>query len=221
VSAPPLQLDLRLMLVTDPVLTRRRGLVETVLAAVAGGVTVVQLRDKTASDEELFATGVALKAALASTGIPLIVNDRPRVASAIGAQGVHLGQADDQPTAVRRLLGRDTIIGWSITALDQIAPLGGQPVDYIGLGPNFPTASKAAATPAMGLEAVRYFRRGSRHPIVAIGGVDAANAASVIAAGAAGVAVLSAICGAADPAAAARRLRTAIDQAFAAEDATR
>ena len=207
----PARLHLRLMLVTDPLLTRRWGLIETVLAAVAGGVTIVQLRDKSAADDELFAMGVALKAALAPAGVPLIINDRPRVASAIGADGVHLGQSDDDPTAVRRMLGRSALIGWSITAREQLATLGGQPIDYIGLGPIFATASKADATPAMGLDAVGYFRSASNVPIVAIGGIDAGNAASIMTAGAAGVAVLSAICGAADPTDAARRLRTAID----------
>jgi thiamine-phosphate pyrophosphorylase len=208
--------DLRLMLVTDAALSARRGLIATMLAAVAGGVTVVQLRDKQASDGELIATAGALRDALATTGVPLIVNDRPDVARAAELAGVHIGQDDGDPARARALLGPDALIGLSVTRAEEVAAVDPAIVDYVGLGPVFATATKPDAASALGLDGLRMIGRRLPLPFVAIGGINAGNAAAVIAAGAAGLAVVSAISAANDPRAAAAELRRAIDRARAA-----
>jgi len=214
----PARFDLSLYLVTDPAMTARRGLVATVVAAVAGGVTMVQLRDKDAATQDLIATGRALRALLAPLRIPLIVNDRVDVARAIGADGAHVGQGDLTPAAARAILGPRAIVGLSLTHEDQLPTVDAN-VDYVGLGPIFPTGTKADAAPALGKSGFAAIRRRLRCPVVAIGGITAINAAHAIAAGADGIAVVSAICAAEDPRAAARTLRSAVDSALKARSA--
>jgi thiamine-phosphate pyrophosphorylase len=213
--------DLSLYLVTDPAMTARRGLAETVAAAVAGGVTLVQLRDKTGPVRAVVEAGRALRALLAPLGVPLIVNDRIEVAQAIGADGVHVGPGDPAPGAARALLGPDAIIGFSINAAARLGEFDPAAVDYVGLGPLFPTGTKADAAPALGEAAFAALRRRLPCPVVAIGGIDATNAARAIAAGADGVAVVSSICAAADPRAAAHALRASIEAARRAAGAPR
>jgi thiamine-phosphate pyrophosphorylase len=207
----PARFDLSLYLVTDPAMTARRGLVETVAAAVDGGVTLVQLRHKDGPFRLMVETGRALMVRLAPHGIPLIVNDRLDVVHAIGAAGVHVGQDDLPPAAVRALLGPRAIIGLSITREEELGTFDPATVDYVGLGPIFSTGTKADAAVALGPAVFASIRRQLRCPVVAIGGITGANAAQAIAAGADGIAVVSAICGAADPRAAAHALRAAID----------
>lgn len=201
--------NLSLYLVTDPEMTARRGVVETVAAAVAGGVTIVQLRDKHGSARALAEAGRALLTLLRPLGVPLLINDRLDVAYAIGADGAHIGQDDLPPIAARTLLGPQAIIGLSITASDQLGTIDSA-VDYVGLGPLFPTSTKADASPALGEAAFAALRRQISLPVVAIGGITLANTARTLAAGADGIAVVSAICAAADPQAAARTLHRAI-----------
>lgn len=201
------------MLVTDAAMTARRGLLRTVREAVDGGVTIVQLRDKDASDANLAALARALRAELAPRGIPLIVNDRPAVAAAAAADGVHVGQEDADPRVARGLLGPDAILGLSVTQAGEVPTVDADVVDYVGLGPVFATASKADAAPPLGLDGFRSIGAALPVPYVAIGGVDAANAGSIMAAGAAGIAVMSAICAAAEPRAAAAALRRAVEYA--------
>ncbi len=201
--------DLSLYLVTDPDMTAQRGVVETVAAAVAGGVTIVQLRDKTGSARALAAAGRALLAQLRPLGIPLLVNDRIDVAHAIGADGVHVGQEDLSPAAARAILGPRAIIGLSITSRADLPTLDAT-VDYVGLGPLFPTGTKADAAPALGETEFAALRRRILVPVVAIGGITVANTARTITAGADGIAVVSAICAAEDPRAAAATLRAAV-----------
>jgi thiamine-phosphate pyrophosphorylase len=202
--------DLRLMLVTDATMISARDLAETVLAAVAGGVTIVQLRDKTRPDEALIATARALKSRLAPLGIPLVVNDRVDVAQAAAADGVHLGQSDGDPAEARARLGAGALIGLSVTDAAQLPGVDPTVVDYVGLGPVFTTATKPDADPPIGLDGVRAICRRLAVPVVAIGGIDAGNAGAVAAAGADGIAVVSAICAAPDPAVAAAALRRAL-----------
>jgi thiamine-phosphate pyrophosphorylase len=199
--------DLSLYLVTDRAMTAARGLVETVRAAAAGGITMVQLRDKDAGDAELVALARALVDAVAATGIRVIVNDRAGVAAAAGAHGVHLGQDDGDPAHARALLGPAAIIGQSAGSTDEIARVDPLLVDYVGIGPFASTATKGDAGPPLGAAGFARLRAATRLPAVAIGGLGPANAAEAIAAGADGIAVVSAICAAGDPAAAARRLR--------------
>lgn len=190
--------DLSVYLVTDRVLSRGRELVDVVLSAVRGGVTVVQLREKDASVRETLELGRALLARLRPLGVPLVVNDRVDLALALGADGVHVGQSDLPPEVARRLLGPEALVGLSITGPEDLPTLDPSVVDYAGVGPVFPTASKADATPALGLEGFARLRRQLPVPVVAIGGITPANAPAVIAAGADGVSVVSAICSAED-----------------------
>ncbi len=216
ISAPmPPRFDLSLYLVTDPEMTARRGLVETVVAAVAGGATIVQLRDKTGHARALAEAGRALLARLRPLGVPLLVNDRIDVAHAIEADGVHVGQDDLPPAVARTILGPQAIIGLSITAAAELGTVD-TAVDYVGLGPLFPTGTKADAAPALGETGFATLRRSIARPVVAIGGITLDNTARTIAAGADGIAVVSAICASEDPRAAAQRLSRAVAAARAA-----
>jgi thiamine-phosphate pyrophosphorylase len=202
--------DPTLYLVTDAALLAGRDLVATVLAAVRGGVTMVQLRDKEASGRALLEQARALVAALAPLGVPLVVNDRVDIAHAAGAAGAHLGQSDLPAAAARAILGPAALIGLSIEQVEEIDAVDPQVVDHVAASPVFATATKGDIAPPLGLAGVRALRARTRLPIVAIGGIGVENAALVRAAGADGVAVVSAILAAADPRRAAERLREAM-----------
>ncbi len=200
-----MRLDLSLYLVTDPGLCASHGLEETVVAAVRGGVTLVQLRDKHASDGELIDQARRLKTALAGSGVPLIINDRLAVAVESGADGLHIGQDDGEVAAARAALGETAILGLSVQTLDQMARIDPQALDYLGLGPVFATPSKHDHASPLGFEGLATLVAASPLPSVAIGGLKAEHVAPVRRAGADGLAVISAICGQPDPEAAARR----------------
>lgn len=206
--------DLALYLVTDPRLGGDRSVAGIVREAVAGGVTMVQLRDPDASTRALIETGRALAEALAGKNVPLIVNDRVDVALAIGAAGVHLGASDMDAAIARRLLGPERIIGLSVGTPAEFAHEREHLdcVDYLGVGPVYATGTKADAGAAIGPEGLAAVASTTKLPIVAIGGIDADNAAACIRAGADGVAVVSAIIAAADPRRAAERLHAAAKQ---------
>ncbi|MFW3615271.1 thiamine phosphate synthase [Billgrantia antri] len=197
-------LDLSLYLVTDPELCARQGLVETVVAAVRGGVTVVQLRNKHASDGEMIDQARRLKAALAGSGVPLIINDRLAVALESGADGLHIGQDDGDVEAARSALGETAILGLSVQNHDQLARLDPARLDYLGFGPVFATTTKRNHATPLGFDGLAALVAASPLPAVAIGGLKAEHARQVRAAGAQGPAVISAICGQSDPEAAAR-----------------
>jgi thiamine-phosphate pyrophosphorylase len=207
------RLDLSLYLVTDRLMCARLGLETVTAAAVAGGVTAVQLRDDDTPATELVEIARRLCALLAPTGVPLIVNNHLEVALAAEAAGAHVGQADASPEAARRLLGPDRILGLSITDQTQFAAIAAVDIDYLGVGPIFATATKSDAAPAMGLDGLAAVRAATPLPIVAIGGIDLDNAAAAVRAGADGVAVVSAICGASDPGRAAATLAACVSQA--------
>lgn len=202
--------DLTLYLVTDPLLVGGRRLADVTAAAVDGGVTLVQLRDKTAATGDLIRTAGRLLDVLRPRGVKLLVNDRVDVALASGAAGVHLGQSDMPPATARRLLGEDAVIGLSITHPDELASADPAVIDYLGVGPVFATTTKGDASPPLDDAAIRRIVAGTGLPTVGIGGITAANAARPRMLGLGGVAVVSAICAAADPAAAARALRAAM-----------
>lgn len=205
-QAAPARLEaLRLHLVTDSALCGERCLLSVVEAAVRGGVSCVQLREKTLATRAFVERACALKARLAPLGVPLIINDRVDVALACGADGIHVGQGDMAAADVRRLLP-DALLGLSIETLEQLDRAEREPVDYYGISPVFSTATKADVAPAVGLEGLRQMRSRTRRPLVAIGGITPENALSVMAAGADGLAVVSALCAAPDPAAVAREL---------------
>jgi len=202
--------DPSVYLVLDRLFIGERGLLATLRAALAGGVTVVQLRDKQALRPLFLEEARRIQALLRPLGIPFIVNDRVDVAREIGADGVHVGQ-DDMPAAdARRLLGPDAIIGLSVSRADEIAGADPDIVDYVGLGPVFATNTKPDTPPPLDLGGVRALRPRLAVPVVAIGGIGAGNAAEIVRAGADGVAVVSSICSAPDPEAAARRLVSAV-----------
>ena len=201
---PLLALDL--YLVTDHDLCGTRGVEAVVAEAVAGGVTMVQLRDDVTPDAALVALARRLVTLLKASGVPLIVNNRVEVAIAAEAAGVHVGQSDTPPALVRNRLGPAAIVGLSITAAEQLAAVPAGMVDYLGVGPVFTTATKPDAAPAMGLVGLAEIRTLTELPIVAIGGLSEANAGSAIAAGADGVAMVSAICAAGSPRSAAQEL---------------
>ncbi|MDA8298237.1 MAG: thiamine phosphate synthase [Actinomycetota bacterium] len=201
--------DYSLYLITDRHQCAARGLVSTVAAAVDGGVTAVQLRDPQAKGRELCELATALVELLTPYDVALFVDDRLDVALAAGCDGVHLGQDDLPVTAARALAGPDLVIGWSVTNLAEAAAAARLPegcIDYLGVGPVFPTGSKADAAAPMGTTALAQVVVGSGLPCVAIGGIGPENLDSVLATGVEGVAVISAICSDRDPEAAARRL---------------
>jgi thiamine-phosphate pyrophosphorylase len=206
--------DWRLYLITDRGLARGRSIAWVVEAAVRGGVTAVQLREKSCSMRDFVQLGRELKRLLAPRQVPLIVNDRVDVALEIGADGVHIGQHDMDPERARRLLGPDAIIGLSIETIEQARAAVSLDVDYLGVGPVFATATKTDAAPPLGVAALAEIRAISRHRVVAIGGIGQENARQAIDSGADGVAIVSAICAADDPERAAKELRQSIDAAL-------
>lgn len=199
-----MRLDLSLYLVTDPELCESYGLVETVAAAVRGGVTVVQLRDKHASDAEMIQQARQIKQAIAGSGVPLIINDRLEVALASSADGLHIGQDDGDVAAARKALGPEAILGLSVQRLDQLTQLSTDTLDYLGLGPVFATATKGDHATPIGFDGLAALAAASPLPSVAIGGLKKEHVDAVHKSGARGLAVVSAICGTPDPEAAAR-----------------
>ncbi len=199
----------QLCLVTDSALANGRSLAGIVAAAVQGGVTLVQLREKTASTRAFIEQARVLKRLLAPLRVPLLINDRIDVALAAGADGAHVGQQDMPVALARQLLGPAAIIGLSITELGQVRDRDVELADYFGVGPIFAQSTKLDAAPPLGLDGLAEARRATGKPIVAIGGVSAANADAVRSVGADGIAVVSAIMGADDPRAAAAALVSA------------
>ncbi|MCK9229360.1 MAG: thiamine phosphate synthase [Syntrophales bacterium] len=202
-------------LVTDRGLCGGRSLADVVLEAVRGGVSCVQLREKTFSTRDFVAEALAVRELLRPFPVPLIINDRIDVALAGGADGVHIG-GDDMPYDVaRRLMGERAIIGVSVETWDDVEYFQGRDVSYIAASPVFATPTKTDTGRPWGLEGLRAIKSFSRHPLVAIGGINESNAREVVEAGADSLAVVSAVCAADDPEKAARRLRDIVDAATA------
>lgn len=213
-AANPLERALRLYLVADPDQSPA-GMTETVSAALAGGVTMVQLRAKSLHDRAAYALGRVLMQACRANGARFVVNDRLDLALALGADGIHLG-VDDLPIEVaRRLTTPGFIIGYSPETDEQAKRARERGANYLGVGPVFGTASKSDAGNAIGLDVLERRAWLSRLPVVGIGGITSDNAASVIEAGASGVAVISAISRAPHPELAARALREVVDGTLA------
>lgn len=200
--------DLNLYLVTDIPARCTLPLAETVEAAIAGGVSIVQYRSEHTYGGAAYREALPIAAVCRKNGIPFIVNDRIDLALALDADGVHIGQRDFPPEVARRILGPGKIIGFSCSSLSEVRAVDEKLVDYLGLGPVFPTQTKTDAAPAMGLEELALCASATPLPVVAIGGINAGNAHSVRAAGTQmGLAVVSAICAAPDPRLAAEALR--------------
>ena len=202
----PREFDLGVYLITDRACCGPRGVEEVVRAAIDNGATLVQLRDKNVDARPMLALGRKLLDLLRPAGIGLVVNDRIDVAQVLHADGVHIGQQDIPYPEARRLLGPAKIIGVSVGSEAEAREVASWDVDYVGVGPVFSTATKPDAGIALGADETARLARISGHRAVAIGGIDSVNAATLYAAGLEGVAVISAICSAPDPGAAARWL---------------
>ena len=212
--------DVRLYALVDPERANGRNLAEIASLVAQGGATLVQLRDKRSGTRLMVECARAIKAALAPFHVPLVINDRVDVALASEADGVHVGQDDMAVEDARRLLGREAIIGLSIKTVVQAEAAPIDLLDYVGIGGVFATSSKDNPAPPIGPAGLARIagvlrRRAPQLPLCGIAGIDATNAADVIAAGADGIAVISALSLHNDPQAAARDLRAIVDAALA------
>ncbi len=209
------QLDLTLYLVLDPVLCGGiAGMVQTTQLAVANGVTAVQLRSEQAYDRrDWYQAALALKEVLAETTVPLLINDQVDVAMAVQADGVHVGQSDLPVDVVRKLIGTEKMIGLSVSNASQMQSVPWEQVDYLGIGPIYPTNSKGDAAPVLGVEQLQKLVQSKQCPAVAIGGINRSNITQVMQTGIDGVAVISAICAQPDVGAATQQLLQQIRQA--------
>jgi thiamine-phosphate pyrophosphorylase len=219
-----MRVDLRLNAIVDPERAGGHALADLARLCAEGGATLVQLRDKQSATRAMIDEARAIKQALAPFGVPFVVNDRVDVALAAAADGVHVGQDDMAAEDARRLLGPVAIIGLSVKTMSEAeaAPIG--LIDYVGSGGVYATLSKQQKNPPIGPEGlariIGVLRRRAQEsrkalPVCGIAGIDAGNAAPVIAAGADGVAVISALSLASDPTAAARALRQIVDAMLA------
>ncbi len=204
--------DLRLNAIVDPERAGGRDLAELARLCAQGGATLIQLRDKLSETRAIVKEARAIKQALAPFHVPFVVNDRIDVALAAAADGVHLGQDDMAIEDARRLLGRDAIVGLSVKTVAQADAAPVELIDYVGSGGVYVTLSKQQKNAPIGTAGLKrvidaLHRRSPKLPVCGIAGIDATNAAAVIAAGADGIAVISALSLAPDPAAAARTLR--------------
>jgi thiamine-phosphate pyrophosphorylase len=213
-------LDLRLNAIVDPERAGGYQLADLATRCVRGGATLVQLRDKRSETRTLIEEARAIKQALAPFAVPFVVNDRIDVATAAGADGVHLGQDDMAVEDARRLLGSNAIIGLSIKSVEEAEAARLDLVDYVGSGGVYATSSKQQKNAPIGPTGLARIiavlrRRAPDLPVCGIAGIDASNAAEVIAAGADGVAVISALSLVSSPETAARQLREIVDAVLA------
>ena len=205
---------LRLYLVLDPILCGGAdGMIETARLAASGGATMVQLRAPGWKKRALVECARMLKKTLSPLGIPLIINDHADVCLAADADGLHVGQADLAAEDARTIIGPERILGLSANTTETVSASDSELVDYLGIGPIAQTKTKPDAAAALGVEGFASLASLKPCPVVAIGSVSARNAAELIRSGADGIAVVSAICGQPDPAAAARLLAETIRQA--------
>jgi thiamine-phosphate pyrophosphorylase len=214
------RVDLRLYALVDPDNAGGRELDDLAELVVRGGATLVQLRDKYGATGVMVERARSLKAVLAPFGVPLLINDRVDVALACGAEGVHVGQTDMAVADARRLLGRKALIGLSIKTVEQAQAAPLDLLDYVGIGGVFRTTSKQTAAAPIGIDGFARVAgiirsRAQDFPVCAIAGITIKNASETIAAGADGVAVISALSLAPDPKAAAAKMRTVVDGALA------
>ncbi|OGG60894.1 thiamine-phosphate diphosphorylase [Candidatus Kaiserbacteria bacterium RIFCSPHIGHO2_02_FULL_49_16] len=200
-----------LYLAADQDLAGNRQIERIVEGAVAGGVTVVQLRAKKAGARDIMALANRMHPITKKAGVPLIVNDRIDIALAIDAEGAHVGQSDLPAALARKILGPRKILGVSVKTVSDALRAQKDGADYLGVGDIFGTRSKKDAGKPIGLEAIRRIARRVRIPVIGIGGISAENAYQVIEAGADGIAVISALVLAPNPAIAAQELRAIID----------
>lgn len=200
-------MNLELYVITDETIGGGRSHAGIAQQAACGGADAIQLRDKTCSPRELLRAARELRAITRKSGTLFIVNDRLDVAMASGADGVHVGQDDMRPGTARQLAPEGFIIGVSVGTVEEALQAVQEGADYLALSPTFSTASKDDAGPGHGLDRLREIRRAVSIPVIAIGGINRQNAGDVIAAGADGIAVISAVVARPDITAAARELK--------------
>jgi thiamine-phosphate pyrophosphorylase len=201
------KLDYSLYLVTDRALSLGRSNLQVIEAAVRGGVTLVQLREKEATTKEFYQEGLKIRAYLKASNIPLIINDRLDIALALDAEGVHLGREDMPINVARKVLGPQKIIGASVFTLEEAKIAEASGADYLGLSPIFVTQTKPELIRQLGIEGIPLLREAVQIPVVGIGSMSQANAYEAVKAGLDGVAVVSAICSREDPRAAAEAIK--------------
>ena len=207
------KIDYSLYLVTDRALSLGRSNLEIIEAAINGGATVVQLREKEASTREFYQEGLKIKEYLRAVHIPLIINDRIDIALALDADGVHLGQEDMPVDVARKILGPHKIIGASAFTTREAVAAESMGADYLGLSPIFVTTTKPELLAEIGLEGISSLKRAVKIPIVGIGSMHQSNAYEAVRAGLDGVAVVSAICSQEDPKAAAAAIKAEVVRA--------
>ena len=200
-------MDFGLYVITDETIGGGRSHAAIARQAVSGGADIIQLRDKNRSCAELIPVGREIAAITRNAGAVFIVNDRLDTAIACGADGVHLGQDDIRVSTARQLAPPGFVIGVSVGTVDEAVEAEREGADYLALSPTFSTASKDDAGPGYGLDRLREIRRAVSIPVIAIGGINRQNVQDVIAAGADGIAVISAVVASPDIMAAARELK--------------
>jgi len=203
-------MDLSLYLVTDRTLAKGRNIDFIVKEAVKGGVTMVQLREKEAFTLEFLQLAQLLKKILQQYNVPLIINDRLDIVLASNADGLHIGQNDMPYNIARQLLGKDKIIGISVENINDVFESNKLDVNYIAISPVFSTSTKTDTKQPFGIEGVKTVSSISKHPTVAIGGINISNAGKIIEAGANGIAVVSALMSAENPLTSAKELKNII-----------
>lgn len=200
-----------LYVITDQRISLGRSHREIVEAALAGGATVIQFRDKEMEEAKAIEVCQELHRLTQKKGVPFIINDRVEVAKIVGAEGVHLGQEDTPCHLARKMLGREKIIGVSAKTIEQARKAVEEGADYLGVGPIYPTTTKPGADKALGVGRLKEIRSSVNIPLVAIGGIKEDNLEEVLKAGADGVAVISAVVNAPDLTEACRRLKNKIE----------
>lgn len=204
----------RLYLVVSHEACGDRDLVEVTRQAVKGGVDLVQLREKNLTTNDFIATAVRLKEMLDKYAVPLLINDNLQVALECNAYGLHVGNSDLPPSEVKKQWTNCGLLGYSVEYIGQLYNNEIQYADYLGVSPVFSTATKTDTVTEWGLEGIQNIRKLTDKPLVAIGNMNSSNAYEVIKAGADCLAVVSAICGAKDPAKAAWAIRNKIEKAL-------
>jgi thiamine-phosphate pyrophosphorylase len=209
-AVPSLRARLTFHVLTDRNWSRGRSTLEVARAAIEGGATVIQLRDKGANTREIIEEGMALRKLTRQHGVLLIVNDHVDVALAIDADGVHVGQDDMPGELARRLLGPDRILGISAGNMEEAVAGIAAGADYLGVGPIYHTQAKADAGEPVGHQLISELAKRYTTPLIAIGGITAENAPATMRAGATGIAVITAVVNAEDITMAARNLASAL-----------
>lgn len=198
--------DYSLYLITDRELVGPKDFLISVRRALEGGVTLLQVREKTVNSRDFYDIGLKLKALAAEFAVPLIVNDRVDLALSLDADGVHIGQEDLPLETVRRIIGKDKLLGYSVSSIEEAVYGERLGADYLGAGPVYPTGSKLDAGLAIGIEGLKAIRERVNIPVVGIGGIGPANLNQVKGTGIAGISVISAILSQPDPYQAAKEL---------------